>query len=260
MRHIRGGRVGAVAAALAGLLLATASVSAQWVKLTLPGTPRRPNGTPDLTAPAPRTPEGKPDLSGVWQRALGGGASVGNLTAGASVMLTPAAEAIYKARLDNHGKDMPSGRCLPHGLTKALSVPEPFKIVQTPALTLILHEEFNNYRQIFTAGGVPPSATRTWFGHSVGRWEDDTFVVHTDGFIDDMWIDVSGHPATAALQITERIRRIDFGHLESQITIDDSGAYLKPWTLVMRFNLMADSELIENICESERDSLHLVGK
>jgi hypothetical protein len=249
-----------VATGISILFLAGSPASAQWAKVTLPGTPRHPNGTPDLTAPAPRTPEAKPDLSGVWQRALGGGASVPNLTAGASVTLTPAAEAIYQARLENHGLEMPSGRCLPHGLTKALSVPEPFKIVQTPSLTLLLHEEFNNYRQIFTAGSAPPRSTRTWFGHSVGRWEGDTFVVHTDGFIDDMWIDVMGHPATAALQVTERIRRIDFGHLESQITIEDPGAYAKPWTLTMRFNLLADAELIEDICESERDSLHMVGK
>ena len=148
----------------------------------------------------------------------------------------------------------------PHGPTKAMSVPEPFKIVQTPALTLVLHEEFNNYRQIFTHSDAPPGTTKTWFGHSVGRWEGDVFVVHTDGFIDDIWIDVLGHPATTALQITERIRRIDFGHLESQITVEDPGAYAKPWTFTLRFNLLPDAELIENICESERDSLHLVGK
>ncbi len=242
-----------------GLLLVAASASAQWVKVATPGTPRQPNGAADLTAPARRTPDGRPDLSGVWIRALGRGASIPNLAAGVSVALTPAAESILNTRKANLGKDMPSGRCLPHGLTKALSVPVPFKIVQTPALTLILHEEFNNYRQIFTRDHAVPDTTRTWFGHSVGRWEDDTFVVHTDGFIDDMWIDVVGHPATEALKVTERIRRIDFGHLESQITIDDPGAYVNPWTFVLRFDLLPDAELIEDLCASERDAVHMVG-
>jgi hypothetical protein len=268
----------AVMGALAVSALVPATSWAQWGTIAMPGTPRQANGTPDLTAPAPRTADGMPDLSGVWIRALGGearfadlgGAVTGrptspaeaiyNLGSGVTVLLTPAAEAIYTARTDTLSKDMPSGRCLPHGPTKALSVPEPFKIVQTPAITLILHEEFNNYRQVFTGDRVVPRRTRTWFGHSVGQWADDTLVVHTDQFIDDMWIDIAGHPATEALQMTERIRRIDFGHLEWQVTIDDPGAYVKPWTFVLRFNLLPDTELMESICESERDFLHMVGK
>ena len=31
-----------------------------------PGTPRLPDGRPNLAARAPRAPDGKPDLSGVW--------------------------------------------------------------------------------------------------------------------------------------------------------------------------------------------------
>jgi hypothetical protein len=247
-------------APVAALLLLSVPTWAQWVKLTVPGTPRKANGAPDLTAPAPRTLDGKPDLSGVWTRSMRGGGSVPN-PGGANVApLTSAAEVIFKERRENHGKDMPSGRCLPHGLSKAIAVPEPFKIIQTPALTLILHEEFDNWRQVFAPGTAPPpSPTGTWFGRSIGHWENDIFVIHTDGFIDDMWIDVIGHPATKALQITERMHRIDFGHLESQITIDDPGAYKAPWTMSLRFDLIADQELIEDICESERDQLHYVG-
>src|SRR4051812_22824055 len=235
MRHNKS--VMAVMGVLAMLALAPATSRAQWVKVTIPGVPERANGAPDLTAAAPRTTSGNPDLSGVWIRALGdtrvdnlattGVAerraaaveAVYNLASGVAVLLTPAAEAIYNARRQNLSKDMPSGRCLPHGPTKALSVLEPFKIVQTPAITLILHEEFNNYRQIFAGEGALPRRTRSWFGHSVGRWADDTFVVHTTGFIDDIWIDIAGHPATEALQMTERIRRLDLGHLEWEVTI-----------------------------------------
>src|SRR5215470_6057413 len=39
---------------------------AQWLNFPTPGTPRTPDGKPNLSAPAPRTAEGKPDLSGVW--------------------------------------------------------------------------------------------------------------------------------------------------------------------------------------------------
>ena len=41
------------------------SPSAQWITLTLPNTPRTPDGKPNLAAPAPKADDGKPDLSGI---------------------------------------------------------------------------------------------------------------------------------------------------------------------------------------------------
>src|SRR4249919_3127480 len=57
------------------LAILTVAVSAgaaqgQWVNFPVPGTPRTPDGKPDLAAPAPRTNDGKPDLSGVWMHEL----------------------------------------------------------------------------------------------------------------------------------------------------------------------------------------------
>ena len=263
---------GSIARGIAIVFLMAGPVSAQWLKIPLPGTPRTSDGKPDLTAPAPRTPEGRPDLSGIWQRPRGGGGIPGTpntasntpndgIAIGVEVLFQPWAEALYKARAENHGKGTPSERCLPHGITKAVSVPEPFKIVQTPGLIAILHEEFNHYRQIFTEGrGVPENRNPTWFGYSVGKWEGDTLVVDTVGFVDDTWLDFRGHPATDALHIIERFRRGDLGHLEIQFTIDDSKAYVRPWTVTMSFDLLPDTELIEHICENEKDAAHLVGK
>lgn len=85
-------------------------------------------------------------------------------------------------------------------------------------------------------------------------------VVDTTGFLNDGWLDVAGHPSTAALHITERVRRPDFGHLEIDFMIDDPGAYTKPWTLPMTFSLMPDTELIEHICENDKDGVFLFGK
>jgi hypothetical protein len=142
-----------------------------------------------------------------------------------------------------------------------MSVPEPFKIAQTPGLVVILHEEFSHYRQVFTDGReVPGNRHPTWLGYSLGKWEGDTLVVDTVGFVDETWLDFRGHPATDALHIGERYRRRDFGHLETQFTIDDSKAYARLWTVTMSFDLLPDTELIEHICENEKDATHLVGK
>ena len=254
---------GSLAIAVALACVCTAPVVAQWVTVPQAGTPRTPDGKPDLTAPAPRTKDGKPDLSGIWRRPRGAQPGTGGpdgIAAGAEVLFQPSAEAVYKARGDNNGKGMPSERCLPHGITKAFSVPEPFKIVQTPDVILILHEEFNHYRQIFTDGRrIPERRAPTSFGYSRGRWEDDTLVVETAGFVDGAWLDFRGHPATDALHLVERYRRSDFGHLEIQFTIDDPKAYRQPWSVTMTFELLPDTELIEHICENERDAARLVG-
>jgi hypothetical protein len=257
-------RRGSVGIAVALVCALAAPAAAQWLHVTDAAIPRMPDGTPNLAAPAPRTSDGKPDLSGIWQRPRGvppGSGGADGIAAGVEVLFQPSAEAVYKARAENNGKGTPSERCLPHGITKAFSVPEPFKIVQTPALILVLHEEFNHHRQIFM-DGRPMSQRRApaWFGYSRGTWEGDTLVVDTTGFVDDQWLDFRGHPATDALHLVERYRRRDFGHLEAQFTIDDPKAYQKPWSITFTFDLLPDTELIEHICENERDAAHIVGK
>ena len=249
-----------LAAALGLVFLIAGPGFAQWLKIPLTGTPRTPDGQADLTAPAPRMPDAKPDLSGIWARTRGPGIST-NIGTGVEVLFQPSAEALYKTRTANGGRGTPSERCLPHGMTKAMSVFQPFKIVQTPELTIILYEEFNHHRQIFTDGrSVPARRTPTYFGYSLGRWEADTLVVDTKNFVDDTWLDFAGHPATTALHIIERYRRRDFGHLEIQFTIDDPQAYLKPWTVTLAYGLLPDTELIEHICDNEKDAERLAGK
>jgi hypothetical protein len=100
-----------------------------------------------------------------------------------------------------------------------------------------------------------------WFGYSIGKWEGDTFVVETTGFSDQSWLDNGGHPHTDALHLTERFRRRNFGSLELEVTVDDPKAYTKPWkSVTVHFELLPDTELIEHLCENEKDAPHLLGK
>jgi hypothetical protein len=255
-----------VSVALATPVL-SGSAFAQWPTLKTPSIPRTSDGKADLSAPPPRTSDGKPDLSGLWQVPLANGIPkyVLNLAADLpnnQVPLQPWAEALLKERMETSGKDYPASRCLPPGVPNITFAPHPFKIVQVPGLVVILHEALMTFRQIFTDGrALPQKAEPTWMGYSVGTWEGDRLVVRTTGFNDKTWLDIAGHPATEALKVTERFRRRDFGHLDLEITIDDSKAYTHPWTVNVGATLLPDTDLIEFVCnENEKDQPHLVGK
>jgi hypothetical protein len=251
----------AIASPIVFVLLTGGSASAQWVNIRLPGTPRTPDGKPNLTAPVPRTADGTPDLSGLWRNPQGGLAN--DLTSsGAQVSFTQEGAAIYKQRQETDSKGRPSENCLPHGIPDAMMVGvTPFKIVQHPGVVLILYEFQNRYRQLFTDGrGFPEDMMPAWLGYSIGKWENDTFVVETRGFNDRSWLDDGGHPHSDALHVTERFHRRDFGHMDFEITIDDPKMYTKPWTVSAHFELFADNELMEWVCENEKDAGHSAGK
>ena len=86
-------------------------------------------------------------------------------------------------------------------------------------------------------------------------------VVETIGFRDGLWADYDGSPITTAAKITERFRRVNFGSLELEMTVDDPKAYTKPWTAKIDLSFQLNSDLLEYVClEGERDSAHMVGK
>jgi hypothetical protein len=52
---------------IAIVLLVSAPVHAQWVKIPGGAIPRSSDGKPNLSTPAPRLADGQPDLSGIWE-------------------------------------------------------------------------------------------------------------------------------------------------------------------------------------------------
>ena len=201
-------------------------------------------------APPPAAPAGPP------------AATFGNAGGGFKdgLPFQPWAADLVKKRMADNSKDNPDAHCLPMGFLQFHNHPQPRKIIQNPDVTLIIYEANSGLRQIFTDGRqLPPKdAEPWWYGYSVGKWEGDTLVVETTGFLDGGWLDVRGSPLTEAAKVTERFRRPNYGNLEIEITVDDPKAYTKPWTVKVSQRIMPDTELIEFICE-ERDATHYVG-
>jgi hypothetical protein len=230
------------------LLLASTPAFGQW-RYPTAGIPRTPDGKPNLSAPAPRSADGKPDITGLWRP---GGGYIGNIAKDlkGDAPFQPWAADLFKHRVETSAKDDPTAQCIVGGVPRNDFVPYPFKIIQTPGMMVILYEAVHSYRQIFTDGRpLPKDPNPTWLGYSIGKWEGDAFVVDTIGFNDKGWLDNGGRPATEALRVTERFRRKDFGHMDVDITIDDSKAYTKPWSLTLPLTLQPDDELIEYICD-----------
>lgn len=258
---------------------------AQWPSHPDHGVPRSPDGKPKLDGPAPRTPDGKPDLSGVWDtarpagrgRGQAGDATPPEVPAGPPLAtfrdigsgfkdglpLQPWSRDLLKRRMSENSKDNPDAHCLPLGLMQLHMHPQPRKIVQSPGVTIIMYEAQSGLRQIFTDGRLLPSqdVQPWWYGYSVGHWEGDTFVVETNGFRDDVWLDINGSPLTNTGKMIERFRRPNYGNLEIEVTIDDPKVYTAPFTVKVNQHIMPDTELIEFICnENDRSQPHLIGK
>jgi hypothetical protein len=246
------------------VVLVAVPLQAQWLNHPTPGIPRTADGKPNLSAPAPRTADGKPDLSGLWNRISPKYAR--NIAADLKPEeIQPWARALVDERTEDLGKGYMNVLCVPLGpsyTTIADSTgAEQMKIVQTPALILILNPDLT-YRQIFMDGRkLETGGDPSWMGYSVGHWDGDTLVVESNGFKDKTWLDHDGHPHTEALRMTERYRRSNFGNMDIEVTFSDPGAYTRPWTVNVRAMLAPDTEMIEFVCNENPIAIeHWVGK
>ena len=169
---------------------------------------------------------------------------------------TPWARDLRAKRMADNMKDNPDAHCLPIGLTQLHLHPQPRKIIQTPKLIIMLYEAQGGVRQIFMDGRPLPNNDPQpwWYGYSIGHWEGDDLVVETTGFRDDVWLDVNGSPLTVTGKMTERMRRPNYGTLQTDITIEDPKSYTKPFTVRVNHRVMLNTDLIEFICQENEQS------
>jgi hypothetical protein len=165
----------------------------------------------------------------------------------------------------NFYRDGPHMQCLPIGPGYIAGGPAGGgslrRIVQSPSVIAILNADLT-YRQIFTDGrALEQDPLPIWMGYSVGRWDGDTLVVESNGYNDKTWLHAEGLGHTEGLRVTERYRRLDFGHMQVEVTYEDPGTFDAPLQTVVAMEFAADDEMLELVCNeaSEGGTKHWVG-
>jgi len=265
-------------------VIAVPCAVACWSSLVTAGQQPAPTPRPQA-APTPRLADGTPNLGrvpgekGVWNvpyiqnmadRVVGGeGRAAGPAGSGGAggsggrggsrsephIPFMPWAAAVYDYNSANVSKYDPEGYCLPPGGPRMMATPYPMEIVQLPEqrrIFMVFEGATHIWREIYMDGRPHPQGDAlnpTYLGHSVGRWEGDTLVVDVVGFNEGTWIDYYGHPHTDRLHVVERISRPDKSTLRYEATIDDPGAYTRPWTVSWTVTWNPTGELTEYICQ-----------
>jgi hypothetical protein len=234
-----------------GLAAQTTNQGGGIEQIQVGGTPRVSPG--EAVRPAPRLPDGTVDLTGPW---VGGGSNGdierdGGLKEGELPLLPWARQLRDTRKTENE----PYTACLPMSVPRVNPYPWKFAMTYTAkglSHIYVLHEtgDAGAHRVIYMDGRLhPPDPVPTWWGHSIGRWEDDSLVVDTVGYNDKFWFDSRGTPHTEQLHTIERFTRINFGTLINDFTLDDPGAFSRPVQLTFTAtHIRPDLDMMEFIC------------
>lgn len=182
----------------------------------------------------------------------------------ADVPFQPWARALYNYRQATTTKDDPHTKCKPSGGPRLFHTPYGFEFIQDPEAKRIYMIEVggpHTWRVIHMDGRPhPKNPEPTFFGDAVGHWEGDTLVVDTVGFNEKFWLTREGIPHTSFLHLTERFTRTDYDTLKYEATIDDPGAYTRPWTGGWYIRWQPNQEMYEYVCQdNNRDPKHMYG-
>ncbi len=214
-----------------------------------------------LAIAAAASAQSPPDLTGSWERYRGQAGDPTTAPAEAPPPLKPPLLAEWQARraaeraADARGEPAATGytHCLPDGVPSMMSGPFPFEIVQTPTQINIAQEAYSQVRRIYI--GKPQASLADielgFYGRSVGEWRGATLVVDTIGIKD--YVRFRDTPHTPNMRVTERLRLVAPDILWDEITIEDAAVLDKPWTVTFAYRRMPDYELIEYVCEDNRE-------
>jgi hypothetical protein len=204
--------------------------------------------------PAPRGADGKILLGGATSKEKGvwlPGAVVSNPLGLKDAPFQPWAKALLEDRQNNELE--PHTRCKPSGVARQFLTPYGVELVELPELERVFIFDIggpHTYRTVYMDGRThPANFSPTFYGHSIGWWEGDTLVIDTVGYNEGFWMDRDGLPHTDKLHTIERLTRTDATALKYELTVDDPGAYTKPWTGGMTLRWEDGTELFEYQCQ-----------
>jgi hypothetical protein len=236
---------------LASALLLTALVVAD------PAAAQRRNRNPNQPppGPAPRDADGRailwgatPDEKGVWTPMFG---ITDPINPADATPFQPWARALYDDRQVHELE--PHARCKASGMTRQFLTPYGTEFVEVADLKRIYIFDVggpHTFRTIFMDGrSHPKNLTPSYYGHSIGWWEGDTLVVDSVGFNESFWWDRRGLPHTEKLHFVERFTRLDAQNMRYEFTVDDPGAYTKPYSGTLNIRASTGTELFEYICQ-----------
>ena len=237
-----------------------APLYAQWFDWEYPLVPRTEDGKPDMTAAVPRTHDKRVDLSGVWVPVNASGSLYDT-----SRLRGWAQDAMAEAKRNFYRND-PRLSCLPNGPGSwaAEGIAGGMRrIVQHPEIIAVLNEDMT-HRQIYLDGRELEAETvlPSWMGYSVGRWQDDSLIVRSNGFNGKTWLTQKGHHHTDQLHITERYTRLDYGHMTLEVTYEDDATFIGgPVQATIDLVLLPETTMFEVVCnESKTGQRHYTGE
>ncbi len=151
------------------------------------------------------------------------------------------------------GKDAfpPQVRCWPLGVPGFVLYPaQPIYIVQSPKQVLMTWQADHMVRRILLTDKHSENVKPSWFGESIGRYENgDTLVVDTIGITTKAFVDNYRTPHTDRLHVVERFKLAPDGQaIEVTVTVDDPGAFAMPWSAMQRYRRVDNGPMIEATC------------
>jgi hypothetical protein len=171
------------------------------------------------------------------------------------VPFQPWAAAMYNYNTINQSKYDPEGFCLPPGGPRLMATPYPMEILQMAdksRIFMVFEGATHIWREIAMDGRQHPKGDDlplTYLGDSIGHWEGDTLVVDVVGFNENTWLDYFGHPHTDQMHVVEKFSRPYKETLHYEATIEDPGAYTKPFTVAWDIPWGDGNVLTEYICQ-----------
>ncbi len=197
---------------------------------------------------------------GAGQAAAGGG-----FGRGAAGPCTPVPYMDWTRAVSDDRRRMqlePHTRCKPSGGPRQWLTPYGAELVEIPEAKVAYIFDIggpHTYRTIYMDGRKhPEKLTPSFYGHSIGWWEGDTFVVDSVGFNEDFWIDRGQIPHTTQLHLIEKYTRTALDTMKYELTVDDPGAYTSTFTGTSTLRWESGTELFEYICQQENYAFTLM--